>query len=48
MPSTAVAAAQNSWKRIKHKYKIKDAAKLRARELQKIETQRRMQQSKKK
>jgi len=46
MPSTAVAAAKNSWKRIKHKYKVKDAGKMRAREIQKMEKLKRMAQNK--
>lgn len=46
MPSTSVAAAQNSWKRQAHKYKKKDASKSAARERQKIERERAMAQRK--
>lgn len=46
MPSTSVAARQNSWKRIKGKYRVKDAQKMAQRERQKIEKQRAMTQRK--
>jgi hypothetical protein len=46
MPSTAVASRQNSWKRIKHKYRVKDAAKSAFRERQKMEKQKLIAQRK--
>lgn len=36
MPSTSVAARQNSWKRQKHLFRIKDAARLSRREAAKL------------
>ena len=46
MPSTVVSSRLNSARRQRHKYRIPDAAKSRAREQRKIEKQRRMAQNK--
>lgn len=50
MPSTAVASRQNSWKRVAHKYRKKDATKSLEREKAKMqrENERRMRKSSKK
>lgn len=36
MPSAAVAARQNHWKRIAHKYHVRDAGKMARREAAKV------------
>lgn len=46
MPSQSVAGRQNKWKRIKHKYHVRDAGKMARREAEKVQKMRLIAQRK--